>query len=59
MADRYTQMQNKQMDIGGRRCPCCNWYHGKFKYLCNKQARAKLKEEDRKYTDRLLRGEED
>lgn len=51
-------MQNKQMDIGGRHCRCCNWFYGKSKRICNKQARAKLKEQDRRHIDRFFRGKE-
>ena len=57
MADDFVKMQNKQMDIGGKHCPCCNWFFGKSKRLCNKGARAKLKEQDRRHIYKILRKE--
>lgn len=52
--DSYRKKQQRNYDIGGIRCKCCNKFFGKDKYKLNKQARKQLKEEDAREFNKIL-----
>jgi len=46
--DKFRRKQQKNCDVGGIHCSCCNKYEGKERAKLNKLARKQLKEKDRK-----------
>jgi hypothetical protein len=56
--DIFKETQNESIGIGGRKCSCCNEYHGKDKCKLNRITRRRLKNRDKKMIEKELMEEQ-